>query len=61
MTKPTENLGKQLAILRFIPIVVLVILAFGLELVFGLPRLWAAGIGLVAAIALRLYLMRFIS
>ncbi|WP_298914449.1 hypothetical protein [uncultured Algimonas sp.] len=52
----TENLGRRLAILRFIPIVVLVIVAFGLEYMFGVGRLWAAGAGLVVAVLVRLVL-----
>lgn len=54
----SKNLGKQLAILRLIPILVLVCLAFGLEHVIAIPRLWAVGMGLVAALLVRLLLMR---
>jgi membrane associated rhomboid family serine protease len=56
----SKGLGKQLALLRFIPILLLVVIAFGLEFVFGVPRIWAAVSGLIAAIALRLYLVRVI-
>lgn len=54
----SDNLGKRLAILRLIPIVVLIVTAFGLEYLFGVSRLIAAGAGLVVAIMARLWLMR---
>lgn len=54
----SDNIGKRLAILRLIPIVVLIVTAFGLEYVFGVSRLIAAGTGLVVAIVARLWLMR---
>lgn len=54
----SDNLGKRLAILRFIPIVILIVIAFGLELIFGVSRLIAAGTGLVVAIIARLWLMK---
>jgi len=56
----SENLGRRLALLRLVPIIVLVALAFGLDYLFGLSRLASAGIGLVAAIMVRLALMRFV-
>jgi len=55
----TENLGRRLAILRFIPILILIALAFGLDHFFGLSRLASAGIALVVAILVRIALMRF--
>ena len=55
----SENLGKRLAILRLIPILVLVAVAFGLEYLFGVSRLIAAGTGLVIAIIARLALMKY--
>lgn len=55
-----DNLGKRLALLRLVPILVLILIAFGGEYVFGMPRLWSVGIGLVAALALRLTLVRVI-
>lgn len=55
----SENLGKRLAILRLIPIIVLVVIAFGLEYLFGVSRLIAAGAALVVAIIARLALMKF--
>ena len=51
-----QNLGKRLAILRLIPIVILAIVAFGLEYGFGVDRRWAAVTGLIVAIAVRLVL-----
>ncbi|MEM9599793.1 MAG: hypothetical protein AAF926_02100 [Pseudomonadota bacterium] len=53
-----ENLGRKLAILRLIPIIVLIVLAFGLDYGLGVDKIWAVGIALVAAIATRLILMR---
>ncbi len=52
----TENLGKRLAILRLIPILILAAVAFGLEHLFGVERLWAAVTGLAIALAVRLAL-----
>lgn len=52
----SQNLGKRLAILRLIPIIVLAIVAFGLEYGFGVDRLWAAVTGLIVAITVRLIL-----
>lgn len=54
----SDNLGKRLAILRLIPIAILIVVAFGLEYLFGVSRLIAAGTGLVVAIVTRLWLMR---
>jgi hypothetical protein len=51
-----NDLGKRLAILRLIPIIILAIVAFGLEYGFGVERLWAAITGLIVAIAVRLIL-----
>lgn len=51
-----NDLGKRLAILRLIPILILAAVAFGLEYGFGVERLWAAVTGLVVAIAVRLIL-----
>ncbi|MEL6686038.1 MAG: hypothetical protein AAFP97_00275 [Pseudomonadota bacterium] len=51
-----NDLGKRLAILRLIPIIILAIVAFGLEYGFGVERLWAAITGLVVAIIVRLIL-----
>lgn len=55
-----KNMGKQLALLRLIPLLVLIAVAFGLEYLFNVPRLMAVGIGLVAALALRLALVRVV-
>lgn len=52
------NSGTRFAILRLIPVFVLVGVAFGLQYGVGLDRLPSAGIGLIAAIAARLALMR---
>jgi hypothetical protein len=54
----SKDLGKRLAILRLIPIIVLIIVAFGLEYGFGVSRLSAAGTGLAIAILTRLILVR---
>ncbi|MGB6228751.1 MAG: hypothetical protein WBF53_01320 [Litorimonas sp.] len=61
MAKDTENLGRRLAILRLIPILVLAAVAFGLEYAFGVGRLWAAIAGLVVAIVVRLALPKILS
>lgn len=53
-----DNLGKRLVLLRLIPIILLIVVAFGLQYLFGVERLWAAGTGLVVAVATRLILMR---
>jgi hypothetical protein len=52
------NPGTRFAILRLIPVFVLVGVAFGLQYGVGVDRLPSAGIGLIAAIAARLALMR---
>lgn len=52
------NSGTRFAILRLIPVFVLVAVAFGLQYGFGLDKLLSAGLGLIAAIAVRLALMR---
>lgn len=52
------NVGAQFAILRLIPVFVLVGVAFGLQYGFGFDRLPSAGIGLIAAIVSRVALMR---
>lgn len=52
------NSGTRFAILRLIPVFVLVGVAFGLQYGVRLDRLPSAGIGLIAAIAARLALMR---
>jgi len=55
----TDNLGWHFAILRFIPILILIALAFGLDYLFGLDRLLSAGIALIVATLVRIALMRF--
>ncbi|WP_189496285.1 hypothetical protein [Algimonas arctica] len=52
------NSGTRFAVLRLIPVFVLVAVAFGLQYGVGLDRLPSAGLGLIAAIAARLALMR---
>lgn len=54
----SRNLGKQLAILRLIPIILLIIVAFGLDYGLGMDKVWSVGIALVVAIAARLILVR---
>ncbi|MEM7728066.1 MAG: hypothetical protein AAF311_02205 [Pseudomonadota bacterium] len=61
MTNSGKNLGRRLAILRLIPIIVLAAVAFGLEYGFGVSRLWAAITGLVIAVAVRLALPKILS
>ena len=51
-----NDLGKRLAILRLIPIIILAIVAFGLEYVFGVERLRAAVTALTVAVIVRLIL-----
>ncbi|MGB3457128.1 MAG: hypothetical protein WBG08_06745 [Litorimonas sp.] len=56
----SQNLGRRLAILRLIPILILAAVAFGLEYGFGVERLWAAVAGLVVAVAVRLALPKLL-
>lgn len=54
----SQNLGRRLAILRLIPIILLVILAFGLDYVFNVDKVVAVIIALVVAVGARLVLMK---
>lgn len=49
----------QFTLMRVIPIIVLVAVALILQQGFGADRLVAAGVGLVAAVIVRVYLPRF--
>lgn len=50
--------GSRFAILRLLPVIVLIAVAFGLQFGVGLDKLPSAGLGLIAAIIARLALMR---